>query len=244
VIPTFPDRLAPPVTDGARVTALVALANQIESRDHHAIREMFDQTGRVVAWLDVRSAAGSTGIEPFVERLLLPEVLERPGLTDEEALQLLDLVESASLRPALHHYALDLLTVELDQPYLTDLIYWPGPDAPGDGSALLALARSTKGDALQRYLDPMCSPKAPGVLTLPSRSVLAAVRPVLVAMAEAGEVELQSGERAAAWLALGLADMRTGADLAARMCADASGIEEVFADDETLAPRLEAMTGR
>jgi hypothetical protein len=239
----IPERYALPSLAKAEIDARVALAAAVEDRAPGAVRAFFARTGRLLGWLDVRRAAGANGIEALVRRLAAQDLPEQVTMSEDESVALLAALAGAALGPAESEHAIALLEAHWDQAHVSDLVFWPSARAPRDAAGLAALARSTRGRALAPYLDAMCAPVDPGTIVRPSAAALARVRPVLVDMAEASELELASGEPLAHALALALPRLGDAAALGAWLVEEHPGVSvgELFADDEALAPRWRAL---
>lgn len=230
-----------PADDEQRIGQIEALCDRIESKDLGATRDLFELTGRLVGPWDVKAAHGGIGLREFVRSLLLPEVESSSNMSDAELEAAIGSISRAELKEAETGRLLKVLELELDQPYISDLIFWPAREFTS--REIVDLARTKKGAALAPYLDPMCKPKKEGARSAPPAKTLRAVRATLVEMVLAEEIELSSGY-VADELAAALPTLSDGDALAEWLCRPQSGIGEVYADDEALGRRLADMKAR
>ncbi len=213
----------------------VEVAARVEDRDPVAVREFYDATGRVLGWMDVHGAQSGDGVEPLVGHVIQPDLLGPPALSEAQCVALLTAVVNGELDGGRGEsdYALELLSAALEQPRLTDLIYWPKREL--DPATIVELARRHRGAALNPFLDSSAAvPEDAPVARrrYPPERALRESRELLVRLVEHEAIELHLGEWTAWDLALLQGPVRPEA-LGAWLEAH-EGVSEVYASDDEL----------
>ncbi|HEY8428587.1 MAG TPA: hypothetical protein VIL20_09445 [Sandaracinaceae bacterium] len=208
----------------------------IEDREPEAVRRVFATTGKLVGRMDVRAAEASTGLETLAAILLAPP----PDLTKLDRATAVELVHRLSeYSEADAHRALDALTRALDQPALSDLVFYPREELSSE--QVVELATTLRGEALAPYLDPMCGVPLEHVEPRPPEALLARCRAVLAALHVEGAIEISYGEQAAEAFARRVEGRATPGELAELALEPEAGLAEVYLDDDALAERLAAL---
>ncbi len=237
----FPAGFEPSYPDVACFARWVELAAAVGDRDPVSIRACYEATGRLLGWMDVHEAQSGGGLDPLVGFVIQRDLTEAPQLTDEQCVTLLEAIMEGTLdteRGELR-YALKLLQAALEQPRLTDLIYWPRVEFKP--ARVVELAREYKAADLNPYLDPLAAVPCGASSTLiryPSSRSRAFARELLARLAEEARISLHLGERTAWDLAL-YEGFPTGVTLGAWLEVH-EGIEEVSGSDDELNRTLEA----
>jgi hypothetical protein len=128
----------PPPLDEGKVKHLVELAECIIGLIHSGkdadslIRRFNKEAGRSFSKREIARHLTNTDEETFVRETLTPPPTKLPDITYEELLELVTRVCQATGSGSEHEYWLTLLEVNLGNPQLSDLIYWPG-EYFGDG---------------------------------------------------------------------------------------------------------------
>lgn len=234
------DRLFEHWPTSKQVAPLVPIVERIEARDPRAVRELFEQTGKVVGVVDAHHARESEGLDAFIARCLAPPLPQPGGLTGAEVVELVRRITVWPWLEGQQDYALEILCNEFDQPYLNALIYWPRDLEELAPERIVRLAHEVKGAALADFLDEGCQPVDPGVMPeRPKQAMLALARELLVRLVERDLIQITHGEMAAQALAHVLDGLQPSA--LGQCLIECDAVDEVWADDETLAATLEAL---
>jgi hypothetical protein len=237
-MPELPERLFPARPEmPAELPGLVAA---VGDGDAGAVQRVFDLTGKLVGKSDVRGAQASATVADLAESLLDPED-DHSALSDADAAELVNLVRGSNLSDADLRRAMRRFESGLDQPALSDLIFWPKREL--SASELVAAARGKKGRELVALLDPTCGIPEERMARAPHPGALAAARRVLVQLVVREQIDLGSGETAAAGLARLASDATSLEEIVARFI-EIDGILEVYADDDRLREALESLHSR